>query len=213
MASVDAFVILDTVQYVKREWQNRALIMNRAKVLFWLTVPVFNRGRFNQSINKVAIDNSQSWQRKHWQSLSYSYAKAPGWANAESSLRPIYQSNWGNLADLDLAAFEQVALLLGITTPIVRASSLLTSGQRNELLINICREMGADSYLSGRGGLSYLEKELFTNAGLTLFVQSNRAVDYVLEGDSPANLSMLHWLASAGPEFARSLLSRQYEEV
>ncbi|MBU2027138.1 MAG: WbqC family protein, partial [Proteobacteria bacterium] len=50
----DVFVLLDTVQFKKNEWQNR----NRIKAAAgpqWLTVPVTYK--FPQRINEVGINN------------------------------------------------------------------------------------------------------------------------------------------------------------
>ena len=54
ISSVDQFVLLDDVQYTKRDWRNR----NRIKTpqgSKWLTIPVEVKGRYFQKINEVQL--------------------------------------------------------------------------------------------------------------------------------------------------------------
>ncbi|MGY8827873.1 MAG: WbqC family protein [Candidatus Latescibacterota bacterium] len=87
MDQVDAFVLLDNVQYKKNEFQNR----NRIKTpqgLQWLTVPVSYK--FPGLINEVTVRAGDPWRRKHQQTLVANYAKAPYWAEFSDSLRDLY---------------------------------------------------------------------------------------------------------------------------
>ena len=44
-------------------------------------------------------------------------------------------------------------------------------GRATALLVNICRAVGADAYLSGPGGARYLEMALFEQAGVPVLWQ------------------------------------------
>ena len=37
------------------------------------------------------------------------------------------------------------------------------------MLVNLCREVGASTYLSGQGGLDYLDLELFSGINVEIF--------------------------------------------
>src|SRR5437870_122220 len=75
IASVDKFVLLDSVQFTKGDWRNR----NRIKTPHgtqWLTIPVRHKGRMNQLIEETEVVGG-SWAARHWKSLSQNYKKAP----------------------------------------------------------------------------------------------------------------------------------------
>src|SRR5262245_62887409 len=74
MARVDLFVLLDTVQYKKNEWQNRNRI-RAASGEQWLTVPV--HARFPARFDEVEADDASRWRRKHALTLRQAYARAP----------------------------------------------------------------------------------------------------------------------------------------
>ena len=52
--SVDKFILLDDVQYTKRDWRNRNLIKS-SNGLQWLSIAVSNKGQYFQAINEVEI--------------------------------------------------------------------------------------------------------------------------------------------------------------
>ena len=58
IAAVDEFILLDDVQYTKRDWRNRNLIKT-AQGAQWLTIPVANKGGQMQLIDETEI--SEPW--------------------------------------------------------------------------------------------------------------------------------------------------------
>ena len=77
--NVDIFVILDDVQYVKREWKNRNKIRKSpsSSEYKWISVPIKNEKK-NLKINEVSIyDENNDWRNFHKDSISFVYGKAP----------------------------------------------------------------------------------------------------------------------------------------
>src|SRR5688572_14918298 len=79
MASVDAFVLLDHVQFERRNYQNRTGIrMNGAQ--HWLTVPVVQRSQQERIVDKE-VDNGDGgerwWGKLCARTLQHVYGKAP----------------------------------------------------------------------------------------------------------------------------------------
>ena len=68
----DKFIIVDHVQYEKKEFHNRNKIRT-AQGWMWLTVPVITKGRFHQKMNQVEINNQIPRQKKHWKAEIWSY--------------------------------------------------------------------------------------------------------------------------------------------
>lgn len=166
----DTFVLLDTVQFKKGEWQNR----NRFKTAQgpqWITVPVVHD--FGQHLMDVTIDPRQhSWARKHHQALKTHYGSTPGFDDVEERLAAIWDQEWEKLAPLNRATLEASMELMGIDTPLLWASELDPAPEHpDERLISICRQLGANVYLAGAGGLDYMEMELWEEAGINVIVQ------------------------------------------
>lgn len=169
--SADIFVLLDDVQYKKNEWQNRNKI-RIANGWQWITVPV--KYKFGQKTNQVKIDNNRDWQKNHYKSLVINYNKATYFKNYEPFFETTYNTAWEYLVDINIHFIEHLVALLGITTKLVRASQLKLKGQKTKRLVNICRELEASIYLSGRGGKEYLVLNQFEREGIEVLFQDFR---------------------------------------
>ena len=170
VAGSDLFVFLDLPQFKKREFQNRNRIKG-ANGEIWLTVPVVSKGKFDQAIKDTQIDNSQDWQKSHWQSMLQNLKKAPYWDRYSPGLQAFYTTPYDNLCDLNLKMslwfFEQ----LGLNTPWKIESEIGTSTVSTERLIELCQKTGATEYYSGSGGKDYMDQERFKQENLGLSFQ------------------------------------------
>jgi hypothetical protein len=171
MDQVDCFVILDSVQFEKQSWQQR----NRIKTpsgLQWLTVPVIFRGRLGQRIQEVEI-RTADFARKHLRAIELNYRRSPHFdlyfPQLLESLRTD-ESACLTLVDLNLRLIEWLRGLLGIRTRMARSSDLAEDGRRCELLVNLCRRLQADFYLSPLGSAGYLLEDLgkFSDHGIVV---------------------------------------------
>jgi hypothetical protein len=165
---VDTFVFLDTVQFEKRSWQQR----NRIKTqngLSLLTVPVAVKGRFDQKIKDAEIESSH-FVRKHLRSLELNYHRCPFFAQFFPELAQMLQSHSrpSHLADLNIQLIRWLCHKLGITTVMLRSSQMDHEGRRSDLLLNLCRTLNADCYVSSLGAAKYLLPDLsrFSAAGI-----------------------------------------------
>ncbi|MCZ6677020.1 MAG: WbqC family protein [Candidatus Poribacteria bacterium] len=166
----DLFVFLDNVQYKKREFQNRNRIRTPSGDV-WLTVPVQTKGRYNQPIREVHIDNTADWRKKHWQSIAHSYQKAPHFSAYKDALELLYHSTWEKLDVLNQFCVRLLMKRLNILTPVVLESELDVSSTRTERIIEICQQVGASTYLSGAGGQAYIDTDRFGEAEIELVYQ------------------------------------------
>lgn len=170
VANVDQFVFLDDVQFTKRTWQqrNRVLMSGRETML---TVPVQVKGRFSQLINEVCIDNSRPWTRKHLGTLESAYARHPHGAAVIELLRDCLNRVPEMLVDNNTRIIKAIATALGFTPTFLFSSGIGVSGAKSLRLLEICRKLGADTYLSAAGSRGYIEEEGH-------FVDSEVAVQY-----------------------------------
>jgi hypothetical protein len=166
----DCFVFLDQVQYKQREYQNRNRICNKNGWI-WLTVPVISKGLGRQKICNVKVNNDINWPKKHWGSLQNCYRRAPFFKDHYHFFKRVYFTKWERLIDLNIYIIKYLLKELNIKIPLFYESEIGTSSRATDRIIEICKKLKADTYLSGIGGKSYLEEIKFSQAGIKLVYQ------------------------------------------
>jgi hypothetical protein len=212
MAKADLFVILDHVQFERRNYQNRTMIRVNGEPR-WLTVPVVQRSQ-KERIDEKEIDNGLQgtprwWSTCHYQTLRHAYRDAPYMGEYAAELRRIFETSWGRLVELDDAVLGFLREAFGIRTKLVRSSELNVQGAKSELILNLCREVGADELLVGLGGSrNYLDKAAFAQHGVGLVYQEFEHPVYLQCGPGPFSkgLSAIDLLLNCGPDSRRLLL-------
>lgn len=199
MDSADAFVLLDTVQFEKQSWQQRNRIKTGDAESKWLTVPVIQG--LKQKIKDVRIEGSNPWRRKHWGTICQHYKRAPYWNLYSEGLSALYSQDWSYLFDWNVAVITFLKEQFGIRTKILRASDIPVSGDRVGLLVNICRYLKTDVYLSPVGSADYIaENNIFSSEGITLIYQQfTHPVYRQLYGEFMAYMSAIDLLFNEGP--------------
>ena len=195
----DVFCFLDNVQYKKNEWQNR----NRIKTSQgrqWITVPVLYR--FPQKINEVTINNAVNWKRKHLQALITNYTKAPYFQKHINFFEDTYSRSWECLSELNIYLVENLCKKLNIQPKAtVLASNLSLRDDPTDRLIDICRSLGGDTYLSGQAGIDYMNMERFKENGIKVIVQDFKHPEHTqCYGDFLTHLSVIDLLFNCGPD-------------
>ena len=156
MQSVDVFVLLDSVQFARRSWQQRNQIKT-ASGAQWLSVPVQSKGKRDQLICEVELDKSSGFAATHRRSIEMSYVKTPHFKQYADTLLPLLDNNSPLLADLTIGLILQLKAQLGITTCVLRSSELDGSGAKADLLASLCKQIGATAYVSPPGSKDYLD--------------------------------------------------------
>jgi len=193
----DVFVYLDTTQYQKGGVQNRNQI-RVGTAAHWLSVPV--QARFPAVLIDVRIAAGK-WRNKQVQTLRQAYARA-NHRHYLDELAELLAEPHENLVDLSIRSTEWLAGSLGIRTPTVRASTMnLPPGLvKTDLLVEICKRVSADHYLSGRGAAVYQQPADFRVHGIELVYQDYAQPTYA-QHDSTfvSELSALDLLLHHGP--------------
>jgi hypothetical protein len=223
MVKADVFILLDHVQFERRNYQNRTMIRceDQGK---WLTVPVVQLSQKEKIVDKL-VDNSEggssrAWGPNHFKTLRYAYRKSPYFNLYADRLQQILEARWEKLVDLDLAMLDFLREAFDIATPIRRSSQMRAEGARSELLLNLCREVGAGStFLGGLGGSrGYLDMEAFQQAGIGVQWQEFKHPVYPQCGDGAfmPGLMSLDLLFNCGPlakDYLRAASIRSEERL
>lgn len=203
----DIFIAMDNVEFLRRGLQHRNKVKTNQGEQ-WLTVPV--RHQQKQLISEVNINTDFPWSRKHWQTLKTNYSPAPYFETYAPNLQQFFHQEWCSLCHLNMALIQWVMEVLEIKKPIVYASTLAVEGCKSELLINLSKAVGADTYLSGAGGRNYIDLALFDTANIQVSWQDFHPPCYSQlfpEAGFLPNLSIIDVLFCCGPKTRQFLES------
>lgn len=198
VARADHLILVDHVQYARKDFQNRNYVRNHeGKIL--LSVPVLSRDKFDQTIREVVINNTSPWTRKHWRSISLAYSKAPFFEKYAPDLQTVYEKSWIKLSDLTI---QLIRILLGwfdVRIPISISSEMGFSQKGTAMLIEMCRKVGADHYISGQGARGYVNIREMKAAGIGHhFSRFVHPVYPQFQGNFICNLSVLDLFFNCG---------------
>jgi len=199
MQQADTFVLISNLQFEKQEkWQQRNRIPG-VNGDIWLTTPVL--GSQNQRLKDVKINNQLNWNRKHKQTIKLNYGKSEE-KDFLNKLEEIYDSKPERLVDLNIRFIQLIKERLNIPTKLVVDEDV--SGDKHELLINICKKYNAKTYLSGNGARSYMTEEY-----LSRLKENNVSHNFLNNPLSEYPYSALHYIASERSDAVIQKLKRK----
>jgi hypothetical protein len=204
----DTMVILDDVQFPRGStWTTRNRFKNDSGTL-WISIPVWRKGLGLQRIKEVKICPEGNWRRKHLASLKTSYEHAPYLKDHVDFLGEAFSGKFERLIDLNMSIIRYLQAYLMIKTSLVMLSDLGINGKGTQLVVDICRGLGASGYLAQRSAQKYLDTGLLAHAGISLHFFDPPAIVYPqLWGEFIRNLSIFDLLFNCGPKSSEILCS------
>ena len=198
MLLADVFVLYDTAQFSKNDFHNRNRIKTPGGPL-WLTIPV--RRPTGHAIRDVQADMSKPWAHDHWEAIRANYARAAHFEEFAPEVESAYRKMGRGLAEINRPFIDLISRVLGVRRRIVWASDLpIPEGlSSSENLASIVRAVDGDAYLSGPGGVGYLQRAAFE--GLAVHLQAFRHPTYrQLWGEFLPSASALDLVFNMGDE-------------
>lgn len=178
IAASDLHIVLDHVQFEKNSFTNRNKVRTKEGST-WLTIPLATKGRFGElAIHTLEFAANDPWQKKHWATLRMNYARAPFFKRYAPAYEALYTQSWSGFMPMARAFLAQHLCDLGITTPLRFSSEMQVAGSKSELVLNLCRAVGADTYLSGALGRDYLDEASFAQASIYVRYQDYAHPNY-----------------------------------
>ncbi|HHX8751249.1 TPA: WbqC family protein [Morganella morganii] len=172
MMNCDKYVILNSVDFRKNYYQNRNRILTKNNSIF-LTIPV-NKSS-NKKINEIEISNDL-WKQKHWTTILQTYNKSPFFYEIKNGLEILIKNSGTNLSEFNISIILYFKKLLSIDCDIILSSELNLVTSSSELILDICKTVGASTYISGRDGREYLSEKDFIDNSINIIYQ-----DYNIE--------------------------------
>jgi hypothetical protein len=134
--------------------------------------------------------------------LITNYSRAPHFKKYISIFEDAFSKEWEFISELNVYLIESIKGLLDMKgKPEVLASDFKLRDEPTDRLIDICKALGADTYLAGKGGADYMNLERFEENGLKLMIQEFKHPIYPqLFNDFQSHLSIVDLLFNCGPE-------------
>lgn len=164
MKSVDKFIFLDDVQYVRRGWINRNKISDPSKKSqINLTVPVKKSTQNTLILNMKICDG---WVEKHLKTFKHVYGKTV----ISHPLYKFYSSfnDFDSLNELLIASLTWTANYLKIKNDFMTSSEINCDGHGQDKIINLCKAVNGTEYCNLPGGINLYNSDFFEKNGLKL---------------------------------------------
>lgn len=193
-AASDLYVVLDDVQFLRRGWHHRDRIRTKAG-LVWLTVPVLKKGRYDQRINEVRMDNGSNWRAKHLGTIAAAYGKCQMFGDVFPRIEKVYAGPHELLIDFNMALLREFADLLGIKVPMAMASDNPSDCSSTDRLVELTALHGGTAYMTGLGSRDYLDEAAFAQKGIEVIWDEYRPAPYQqVHGSFEPGLSVIDYL-------------------
>lgn len=156
----DVLVLLNTVQYPNGSVTNRMKIKTKESTM-WLTIPI-EKKHYSKPITEIPLpENDNKWQKKHKYALIANYGRCTYFDRP--FIDQYYSTPYKSLEEFNEAGIEYLIDKLKLKIEIVKANALRIdkSFKATDLLINIIKKIGGDTYISGAGGKKYIEEKKF----------------------------------------------------
>ncbi len=212
LSLADTFVVMDDVQYDKRFTNRNRIISTYGWT--WISVPINKKHKFSPNM-LVEINNDLPWRELHWKKICTVYAGAKFFDLYERYFENLYNHEWQLLFDLNFETLKKTIDWLGIKIEIIRESELNINGTATERLVNVCKAIGADTYISGRGAGDYMDEKLLEKNGIRLEYQEYTPQPYCqhLSTSFIPDLSIIDMLAHVGPDSSKLITTEQPVEL
>ena len=206
--SVDKFVFLDDVNFIKKGWINRNRILCDGTDLLF-SIPLSGASR-NRKINEIPLAIELRWKKKFFATIERAYRKAPYFSDTFEMLTRLIEGDHSSIGGLAKASVQIVTNQIGIATEFVESSSAYGNNSMvgQQRIIDICCKENAGSYINAENGRSLYEGAAFQSRGVDLKFVSPNLKEYN-QNTRPfvPGLSVLDALMYVPAEQIRQLLS------
>lgn len=166
--SVDKFVLLDDVNYIKRGYINRNTIRLNGGI-YRFTIPIYKASQ-NRLIKDTKLNFDVEAKEKLLMTLHNAYKKSKYYVEVMPVLEKIINNPSEELTTYIKYSIEQISAFLKIDTPIILSSKIQKNNDLTgqERIIEICKRMHATMYINPSGGRKLYSQELFESNNLQL---------------------------------------------
>ncbi len=204
----DIYVHYTDVQFSKGGFVNRVQIKT-ARGIKWLTVPLRNLS-LGMTIGEVHINDQKDWRRQHLELLKQSYAKTPFFQDMIQLVETVYGREHVTIGQLSEGSLAVVLEYFGMDQGrrFVPVEELAVPGSSSQRVLDIVSKLGGTDYISGLGGMKYLDHECFDAAGIKVRYMNYNKTPYPQQhGEFTPYVSILDLITNVGTDGKRYMTS------
>ena len=162
----DIIVHYDDVAFSKGSFTNRVQIKNQHG-MNWMTVPL-KKFKIGTSIDQVGVKSPDDWKNSHMALLSQSFRKTKYKNDALDIVEQVYSNTHETIADLSRFSMLKLASYFDLLDHkrLIDIRSLDIKGSGSRRVLDIVKEVGGSTYITGHGASKYLDHDSFDDEGI-----------------------------------------------
>ena len=208
--NADRFVVFDTPQYIRHGWVDRNRVLKQNGGWQYLKVPVVKPTQ-NTPINKVEISEKEDWKNKTLAQLTHYKKKSRRYHEVVALVDRCLAIKTNNLAEQLTHSLKETCSYIGLAKKIEVFSQMnLTIGDvsaPDEWGLEICKSMGAGSYVNAIGGKEFFDTDKYAAANIPIQFLDFQIAEYKQKGDPfEPGLSIIDVLMFNSPERVLEML-------
>jgi hypothetical protein len=166
--TADIWVVLDDVQFARRDYQHRCRVTGPDGTERWLTVPVHLPAGRSTLIRDVIVADPGRASRRAGDIIRRDYQASPYWPYVCDVVTEVKEAfaRSDRLAEISEASTLALLRALGWAGVTCRSSDMTARPGRSQHLAGLTAAAGASRYLCGTGGARYLDPAPFASSGI-----------------------------------------------
>jgi hypothetical protein len=155
--SVDVYVNLDHVSFMKRSYMVRNVLKKDTKI----NLNVHNASQ-NKKCNETLVNLNDNYISKYKKTIHHLYSKSLNYNTiTDEIINPCFVNKEITISEFNFDLIRKISNYLLIDTIFVNSSEGLTNKKKGEGLIEITKSLEGDVYVNAIGGQSLYQKEIF----------------------------------------------------
>lgn len=208
--SVDVFISADDYQFIQRGWINRNNIaVNHEKKMFTFSLKKDSRRKnINERYYKMEPYEIQVFKK----TLIFNYNKAKYFKDVMKLIDEILSYPDLNVAKFNLNSIKCICDYIGIKCKFLESNQIDKNKElkREELVIDICKKVHADTYINPIGGTELYKEDYFNENGIDLYFNKNEVKGYKqFDNNFIADLSIIDVLMHNSKAEVKNLLNER----
>jgi len=115
------------------------------------------------------VVSNAAWNQTHWDSIVNSYSHARYFGKYKEMFEELYLGCTEKyLSRINHRFLVAICKLLGINTKLSWSMEYNLGEGKTERLVGICKQAGANEYISGPSAEDYIEEDMFEKEGIKL---------------------------------------------
>lgn len=173
--SVDEYLIMEDLNYIKQGFINRNYILIRGNP-HRFTLELVGASQ-NKLINEIHVGNNRG---KLLTTFEVHYKNAPHFNDAFPVIKSILEYPEDNLAGFITNSIRMVSEYLGLTTKILTSADITRNRElrSGDMVLDLCKQLGAKQYINSIGGIKLYSKEVFKEQNVDLYFLKSDPIEY-----------------------------------